>query len=179
MLQHSDAPAVSRRILTLPRVLAVTTAGLLVSATISLAADKPTTAAKPKTHSTKQQQVMVVPKVAGQLFVFASGSLEDAGFGWKVRGSVGGYQSNLVVSQSPKAGTHVVRHGRADDPHSPSSKRKGARGRNAAESLPVRSEPDRAALLLEVATAAGSSAGADVFRQRLQARSQATPLKCR
>ncbi len=108
MLQRSDAPAVSRRILTLPRVLAVATAGLLVSATISLAADKPTTATTPKTHSTKQQQVMVVPNVTGQLFVFASGSLEDAGFGWKVRGSVGGYQSNLVVSQSPKAGTHVV-----------------------------------------------------------------------
>ncbi len=108
MFQRSDAPAVSRRILTLPRVLAVATAGLLVSATISLAADTPTTATKPKTHSTKQQKVMVVPKVTGQLFVFASGSLEDAGFGWKVRGSVGGYQSNLVVSQSPKAGTHVL-----------------------------------------------------------------------
>lgn len=108
MLRRSDAPAVSRRILTLPRVLAVATAGLLVSATISLAADKPATATKPKTHSTKQQQVMVVPNVTGQLFVFASGSLEDAGFGWKVRGSVGGYQSNLVVSQSPKAGTRVV-----------------------------------------------------------------------
>ncbi|HEY2310875.1 MAG TPA: PASTA domain-containing protein [Gaiellaceae bacterium] len=98
----------SRRIITIPRVLAVATAILLVSATISLAADKPTTAKTPKTHNAKQQQVMVVPAVTGQLFVFASGALEDAGFGWKVRGSVGGYQSNMVVSQSPKAGTHVL-----------------------------------------------------------------------
>ena len=108
MFHSSDARAVSRRIITLPRVLAVATAVLLVSATISLAADKPTTARKPQTHSTKQQQVMTVPAVTGQLFVFASGALEDAGFGWKVRGSVGGYQSNMVVSQSPKAGTHVL-----------------------------------------------------------------------
>ena len=108
MFKRSDAHAVSRRIITIPRVLAVATAILLVSATISLAADKPTTATTPKTHNTKQQQVMVVPAVTGQLFVFASGALEDAGFGWKVRGSVGGYQSNMVVSQSPKAGAHVL-----------------------------------------------------------------------
>ena len=108
MFQPSDARAVSRRIITLPRVLVVATAVLLVSATISLAADKPTTATTAKTHNAKPQQVMVVPGVTGQLFVFAAGSLEDAGFGWKVRGSVGGYQSNMVVSQSPKAGTHVL-----------------------------------------------------------------------
>jgi beta-lactam-binding protein with PASTA domain len=108
VFQRSDARAVSSRIITLPRVLVLATAILLVSATISLAADKPTTATTPKTHSKKQQQVMVVPSVTGQLFVFASGSLEDAGFGWKVRGAVGGYQSNMVVGQSPKAGTHVL-----------------------------------------------------------------------
>ena len=34
--------------------------------------------------------------------------VEDAGFGWKVRGSVHGYPTNLVVSQSPKPGTRVV-----------------------------------------------------------------------
>jgi beta-lactam-binding protein with PASTA domain len=108
VFQRSDARAVPSRIITLPRVLVVATAVLLVSATISLAADKPTTATKATMHSNKPQQVMVVPDVTGQLFVFASGSLEDAGFGWKVRGSVGGYQSNMVVSQSPKAGSHVL-----------------------------------------------------------------------
>jgi hypothetical protein len=103
----SDAPAVSRRVLTLPRVTAVAAAVLLVSATISLAADKPT-ARKPAVHVSAQRQVMVVPDVTHQLFVFASGILEDGGFGWKVRGSVGGYPANVVVSQSPKPGTKVI-----------------------------------------------------------------------
>lgn len=107
----SDAPAVSRRILTLPRLTAVAAAGLLVSATISLAADKPAAVKKPGANSAKQQQVMVVPDVTHQLFVFASGMLEDNGFGWKVRGSVGGYPANRVVGQSPKAGTHVLNTG--------------------------------------------------------------------
>ena len=107
MLDRSDARVVSRRLLTLPRLTAVAAVVLLLSATISLAADKPSEAKKPA-HVSKPQQVMVVPDVSGQLFVFASGALEDNGFGWKVRGAVGGYPSNLVVSQSPKPGTHVL-----------------------------------------------------------------------
>jgi len=106
-LRASDAPAVSRRVLTLPRVTAVAAVVLLVSATISLAADKPG-APKPATHAAPQRQVMTVPNVTNQMFVFASGMLEDGGFGWKVRGTVGGYPSNLVVGQSPKPGTHVI-----------------------------------------------------------------------
>jgi beta-lactam-binding protein with PASTA domain len=78
-----------------------------VSATISLAADKPTVRV-PAAHKSAQRQVMVVPDVRSQLFVFASGNLEDSGFGWKVRGSVGGFPANVVVSQSPKPGTHVI-----------------------------------------------------------------------
>jgi beta-lactam-binding protein with PASTA domain len=103
----SDAGAVTGRILTLPRVTAVAAVVLLVSATISLAADKPV-ARKPAVHTPATRQVMVVPDVRHQVFVFASGMLEDAGFGWKVRGSVHGYPANLVVSQSPKPGTHVI-----------------------------------------------------------------------
>jgi hypothetical protein len=105
--QASDPPFVSRRVLTLPRVTALAAAVLLLSATISLAADKPS-AQKPATHASANGQVMVVPAVTHQLFVFASGILEDGGFGWKVRGSVGGYPANVVVSQSPKAGTKVI-----------------------------------------------------------------------
>jgi len=106
----SDARAVSGRILTLPRMTAVAAVCLLVSATISLAADKPTIptqTAAPKAP----QRVLVVPNVTGQLFVFASGMLEDGGFGWNVRGSVGGYPANLVVAQSPAAGTRVIDNG--------------------------------------------------------------------
>jgi beta-lactam-binding protein with PASTA domain len=97
---------VTRRILTLPRVAAVAAVVLLVSATISLAADKPV-AKKPAAHTAKRQ-VLVVPDVRSQVFVFASGALEDAGFGWKVRGSVHGYPANVVSSQEPKPGTHVI-----------------------------------------------------------------------
>jgi hypothetical protein len=94
------------RVVTLPRLTAVGAAGLLVSATISLAADKPSVA-KPASHRVIQN-VLTVPDVRGQLFVFASGALEDGGFGWKVNGGAGGYPSNVVVSQSPKPGTHVI-----------------------------------------------------------------------
>jgi beta-lactam-binding protein with PASTA domain len=102
----SDSRAVPRRILTLPRLTAVAAAVLLVSATISLAADKPV-ARKLATH-TATRQVLVVPDVRGQVFVFASGTLEDAGFGWKVRGSVHGFPANKVTLQQPKPGTRVI-----------------------------------------------------------------------
>ena len=107
MAEASDARVVSGRILTLPRLTALVAAGLLVSATISLAADKPTVRA-PAAHKSMQRQVMVVPDVRSQLFVFASGILEDGGFGWKVRGFVGGFPANVVASQAPKPGTHVI-----------------------------------------------------------------------
>jgi hypothetical protein len=107
MIRASDARAVSGRLLTLPRLTAVAAAGLLVSATISLAADKPAMT-KPTEHKSATRQVLVVPDVRHQLFVFASGMLEDGGFGWHVRGSVHGYPANVVVSQSPKPGTRVI-----------------------------------------------------------------------
>jgi len=106
VVDASDAPGVTRRIITLPRLTAVAAAGLLVSATISLAADKPT-AMKPAAHANAPQKVLIVPDVRQQMFVFASGMIEDGGFGWKVRGSVQGYPSNMVVKQSPTPGTRV------------------------------------------------------------------------
>jgi PASTA domain len=104
--ERSDSRVVTRRILTLPRVTAVAAAVLLVSATISLAADKPV-AHKHVAHSAKRQ-VLRVPDVRSQVFVFASGALEDGGFGWKVRGSVHGYPANVVAAQQPKPGTRVL-----------------------------------------------------------------------
>jgi hypothetical protein len=50
---------------------------------------------------------MVVPDVVGQAFTFAKGALEDAGFAWKVVGSIHGYAANRVVSQTPVAGTNL------------------------------------------------------------------------
>ena len=108
MGEPSDARAVSRRILTLPRLTAVAAVVLLLSATISLAADKPAAMKKPAGNPNAAQHVMVVPDVRNQMFVFASGMLEDSGFGWKVRGAVHGYPSNVVYSQSPQPGAHVL-----------------------------------------------------------------------
>ena len=101
----SDAKAMFGRVLTLSRLTAVGAGVLLVSATISLAADKPTMT-KPAKHPVTQR-VLRVPDVRGQMFVFASGTLEDGGFGWKVSGGAGGFPSNVVVSQSPQPGTNV------------------------------------------------------------------------
>ena len=140
MSEPSDARLVSRRILTLPRLTAVAAAGLLVSATISLAADKPATV-KPATHVSAQRTVMIVPDVRHQLFVFASGMLEDGGFGWKVRGSVGGYPANVVVSQSPRPGTHVI------DTGAPTIRLVLARGHGAQLGEPQNRSPYGASLI--------------------------------
>ena len=50
----------------------------------------------------------VVPGVVGQLYVFAEGTLQEHGFGWKVVGSVKGFAGVTVASQDPLAGTTVV-----------------------------------------------------------------------
>jgi len=141
MFERSDAGAVSRRILTLPRLTAVAAAGLLVSATISLAADKPAQPTKPPTHASSPQHVMIVPDVRSQLFVFASGTLEDGGFGWKVRGAVEGYPANVVVSQSPKPGTHVL------DTGSPTITLHLVRGKGAELGKPQNRSPYGASLI--------------------------------
>jgi len=104
----SDSRPVSGRLITLPRLTAVAAAGLLVSATISLAADKPVRAKASMHTRAAMRHILVVPDLRHQMFVFASGMLEDGGFGWSVRGSVHGYPANVVVNQSPRPGTRVV-----------------------------------------------------------------------
>ena len=94
----------------LPRFVALPLLALLCTATITFAADQqltaPATPAQPQAASVPS--VLVVPDVRRQAFVFAKGTLEDAGFAWKVAGSVGGYAANLVATQSPAPGTRVV-----------------------------------------------------------------------
>lgn len=90
-----------------PRVIALAGAVLLVSATISLAADTPSPA-QPADAQAAKPKVLVVPDVRHQVFVFAKGMLEDRGFGWQVRGGVHGFAANMVASQSPKPGLRVV-----------------------------------------------------------------------
>ncbi|HZB23898.1 MAG TPA: PASTA domain-containing protein [Gaiellaceae bacterium] len=94
----------------LPRFVALPLAALFGTATLTFAADSqlstPTTPPQPAAEQVTQ--VIVVPDVRRQAYVFAKGTLEDAGFAWRVIGSVGGYAANTVLSQSPAPGTRVV-----------------------------------------------------------------------
>jgi PASTA domain len=93
----------------LPRVLVVTAVWIIASGTITFAADKtlvPRTPAKAPVAAPRP--ILIVPDVRSQAFVFAKGILEDGGFAWRVSGSVRGYATNRVVSQTPAPGTRVV-----------------------------------------------------------------------
>ena len=77
----------------------------LVGGAMSVAADRTASPALPK--APVQKRTLVVPKVVGQVYVFAKGILEDTGFGWQVVGPVQGYAANLVQTQKPAPGTVV------------------------------------------------------------------------
>jgi hypothetical protein len=93
-----------------PRAVVLALLWILVTAAFTFAADStivgPSRASKPAQAA--QPQEKIVPSVVGQAYVFAKGILEDAGFAWHVRGSVRGYSSNRVLTQSPAPGTRVV-----------------------------------------------------------------------
>jgi PASTA domain len=96
-----------------PRLLALTVVWLLATAALTYAAAQkigtaPTAPATVATTTTAAPEVMVVPDVRHQAYVFAKGTLGDNGFGWRVQGGVKGYASNLVVSQTPAPGTRVL-----------------------------------------------------------------------
>jgi hypothetical protein len=94
----------------LPRFVALPLFALLATATLTFAADQQLTppTAPPEPAAAPVLSVVVVPDVRRQAFVFAKGTLEDAGFAWRVVGSVHGYAANLVATQYPLPGTRVV-----------------------------------------------------------------------
>lgn len=96
-----------------PRLLALTVVWLLATAALTYAAAQRIGTARPATTTaatttTAAPQVLTVPDVRNQAYVFAKGTLGDNGFGWRVEGPVEGYASNLVVSQTPAPGTRVI-----------------------------------------------------------------------
>jgi hypothetical protein len=94
----------------LPRAVVIALAWVLGTAAFTFAADKTQlvgSAPKPN-PAAAQPPELTVPSVTGQAFVFAKGMLEDAGFAWRVVGSVHGYAGNQVIAQSPAAGTRVI-----------------------------------------------------------------------
>jgi hypothetical protein len=94
----------------LPRAVIVAVVWILGTAAFTFAADSTIVGPSPSAEPTQpaQPQELVVPSVVGQAYVFSKGILEDAGFAWQVNGSVRGYSSNRVLTQSPAPGTHVV-----------------------------------------------------------------------
>jgi outer membrane biosynthesis protein TonB len=91
------------------RIVALTAILVLGSATISFAADSQFGAATtPNEVTVAPPQLVTIPDVRGQAYVFAKGTLEEGGFAWRVAGAVQGYPANTVVSQMPAAGTRVV-----------------------------------------------------------------------
>ncbi len=94
----------------LPRAVILAVVWILGTAAFTFAADSTIVGpSRPSTPSAAAKPAdLVVPSVAGQAYVFAKGILEDAGFAWRVSGTVHGYSSNRVLTQSPAAGTRVV-----------------------------------------------------------------------
>ena len=94
----------------LPRAVIVAVIWVLGTAAFTFAADS--TIVGPSRSSTPSPAAkpseLMVPAVTGQAYVFAKGILEDSGFAWRVTGSVRGYSSNRVLTQSPAAGTRVI-----------------------------------------------------------------------
>jgi hypothetical protein len=81
---------------------------LLATATITFAAETSGTPT-PNTPATGSAapEILLVPDVRGQAYVFAKSTLEEGGFAWRVAGSVKGYAANTVSGQSPAPGSRV------------------------------------------------------------------------
>ena len=94
----------------LPRFVLLTLGFLLATATLTFAASRTMVTAPQTKKATSEAapEILVVPDVRGQAYVFAKGILEDGGFAWRVTGKVEGYAANTVADQAPAAGTRVV-----------------------------------------------------------------------
>jgi PASTA domain len=93
----------------LPRFLVLVLVLLPASATLTYAAQRKI-ASEPRVVPSRAPvlQILVVPNVRGQAYVFAKGTLEDNGFAWRVQGTVDGYAANTVAEQSPAPGVRVI-----------------------------------------------------------------------
>ena len=90
----------------LPRFLAIVVVCVLASTAVTFAAGNGVTPpAAPAPATPAEPTALVVPDVRDQAYVFAKGTLEDAGFAWKLEGGAPGYAANVVVRQSPRAGS--------------------------------------------------------------------------
>ena len=98
-----------------PRLIALVVIWLLAAASWTLAAGGPTpsdpAATTPAAGEPAAPEVLVVPDVQKQTYVFAKGILQDDGFAWRVKGKVKGFAANTVATQTPAPGTKVIDNG--------------------------------------------------------------------
>jgi hypothetical protein len=92
----------------LPRLALIGGVLLFASATLTWGAAQRINAVPATKRTILVKPTVVVPDVTGQAFVFAKGTLEDAGFAWHVTGKVHGYSTNTVASQTPAPGTKLI-----------------------------------------------------------------------
>jgi PASTA domain-containing protein len=92
----------------LPRIALIGGVLLFASATLTWGAAQRLGAVPSSNRTPVQKPTVVVPDVTGQAFVFAKGTLADAGFAWQVSGKVRGYATNTVATQTPAAGTKLI-----------------------------------------------------------------------
>jgi PASTA domain len=95
----------------LPRLAVIGVVLLLASATLAVGAAKRMAAVPQGAPAPVTVATLVVPDVTGQAFVFAKGTLEDAGLAWKIVGGVHGYAANRVAAQTPAAGAKLENTG--------------------------------------------------------------------
>ena len=95
-----------------PRVVLLALVVVLATATLTLAANSTVPSAPAsQPEPAAAPEPLVVPDVRRQAYVFAKGTLEQAGFAWKVQGAVQGYSANVVATQTPAPGSKVVAKG--------------------------------------------------------------------
>ena len=96
-----------------PRFIALVVIWLLAWASFSLAqgGTQTTPPPAPVVVEAEKPDVLVVPDVRRQAYVFAKGILQDAGFAWRVSGDVDGFAANTVLVQTPAPGTRVIDNG--------------------------------------------------------------------
>ena len=96
-----------------PRFIALVVIWLLAWASFSLAQGGTQTTPPPAPVAVEAEKpnVLVVPDVRRQAYVFAKGILQDAGFAWRVRGDVDGFAANTVTVQTPAPGARVIDNG--------------------------------------------------------------------
>lgn len=100
----SRLPAFAWKIVVIGAVALFATATLTYAASTQPSAAPAAAAVRP---APAHPAVLVVPDVRRQAFVFAKLALQDAGFAWRVAGRVQGFAPNIVLSQSPAAGTRL------------------------------------------------------------------------